>query len=174
MGYSRSASHHASLFAKDATVLASKCLTAAMLEVGMQHRQNFRFTREQVETYCALAGDMNAIHRDVEAARLRFPEISDIVVPGGLIQIAVTGLFGSELPGDGTLGLTFSPDRFRKPVCLGDTITVTIEVTRIRGALVEMDVWVDDAEGTRVGTAKSRLIAPDETYRRWWQAQQPG
>ena len=65
-------------------MLASKCLTAAMLEVGMQHRQNFRFTREQVETYCALAGDMNAIHRDVEAARLRFPEISDIVVPGGM------------------------------------------------------------------------------------------
>lgn len=143
-----------------------------MLEVGMQHRQNFSFTREQVETYCALSGDSNAIHRDVNAARLRFPDVTDVVVPGGLIQITVTGLFGSELPGDGTLGLTFSSDRFRKPVCLGDTITVTIEVSKLRGELVEMDVLVADATGTRIGSAKSRLIAPDETYRRWWEAQQ--
>ena len=149
-----------------------KCLAAAMLEVGMQHRQNFCFTREQVETYCALSGDVNAIHRDVEAARLRFPEVTDIVVPGGLIQIVVTGIFGSQLPGDGTLGLTFTPDRFRRPVCPGDTITVTVEVTKIRRDLVDMDVLVDDAKGTRIGAAKSRLLAPDETYRRWWQAQQ--
>jgi len=153
---------------------ASKCLTAAMLELGMRHQQNFSFTREQVETYCALSGDINGIHRDVEAARLRFPEVNDIVVPGGLIQITVTGIFGSQLPGDGTLGLTFSPDRFRKPVCLGETITVTVEVTKIRGELVEMDVFVDDATGTRIGSAKSRLVAPDETYRRWWEAQQQG
>ncbi len=151
---------------------ARKCLTAAMLKVGMQHRQNFSFTREQVETYCALSGDTNAIHRDVEAARLRFPEVNDIVVPGGLVQIVVTGIFSRELPGDGTLGLTFSPDRFRKPVCPGETITVTVEVTKIRGELVEMDVSVDDAKGTRIGSAKSRLVAPDETYRRWWEARQ--
>jgi len=151
---------------------AGKCLTAAMLEVGMQHRQRFSFTREQVETYCALSGDLNAIHRDVEAVRLRFPDVTDIVVPGGLIQIAVTGIFSSQLPGDGTLGLTFSPDRFRRPVCPGDTITVTVEVTKIRGDLVDMDVRVDDAKGTRIGSAKSRLLAPDEIYRRWWQAQQ--
>jgi len=151
---------------------AGKCLTAAMLEVGMQHRQRFSFTRAQVEAYCALSGDVNAIHRDVEAARLRFPDVTDIVVPGGLIQIAVTGIFSSQLPGDGTLGLTFTPDRFRRPVCPGDTITVTVEVTKIRGELVDMDVLVDDAKGTRIGSAKSRRLTPDETYRRWSQAQQ--
>lgn len=149
-----------------------KCLTAEMLTVGMQAQQQFTFTREQVDTYCELCGDINAIHRDLEATRLRFPDVRDIVVPGGLIQIVITGMFSTQLPGDGTLGLTFTPDRFRKPVCPGDTITVTIEVSKIRGELVEVDVFVDDEQGTRIGSAKSRLVAPDDTYRAWWEAQQ--
>ena len=148
----------------------TNCLTAPMLEIGMRHQASLVFTREQVERYCELSGDRNAIHRDLEAAQLRFPGVKDIVVPGGLIQIAVTGLFGTVFPGDGSLGLTFSPERFRKSVCPGDTITVTIEVTRIRGEMVEIDVAIDDAQRVRIGAAKSRLLAPDETYRRWWEA----
>jgi acyl dehydratase len=151
------------------SMTATDCLTAAMLGVGMRHRKTLRFTREQVAQYCALSGDMNAIHRDPDAARLRFPDVRDIVVPGGLVQIAVTGIFGTRFPGDGCLGLTFAPERFRKPVCPGDELTVTIEVTRIRGAIVEVDVALDDAQGTRVTSAKSKLIAADEEYRRWWE-----
>ena len=59
------------------------CLTASMLSVGTRFRTELGFSREQVEQYCALSGDKNAIHRDLEAARLRFPDVKDIVVPGG-------------------------------------------------------------------------------------------
>ncbi len=152
---------------------ASQCLTASMLEVGMRHDCELSFSREQVETYCALSGDHNAIHHDVEAAQLRFPGVDDIVVPGGLIQIAITGLFGSLLPGDGSLGLTFTPERFRKPVCPGDVIGVSVEVTRLRGPMVELDVTIRDAGGTRIGTASSRVLAPDDAYRAWWEARNP-
>ena len=148
----------------------TECLTASMLEVGMRHQARLSFTQEQVEQYCTLCGDRNAIHRDLEAARLRFPDVRDIVVPGGLIQISITGIFGSRFPGDGTLGLTFTPDRLRRPVCPGDEILVTLEVTRLRGPIVEMDITVDDTEGERLSTAKAKLIAPDEDYRRWWEA----
>ena len=148
----------------------TKCLTASMLAVGMRHSARLSFTREQVERYCALCGDFNAIHRDPEAARLRFPEVRDIVVPGGLIQISVTGIFGSVFPGDGCLGLTFTPERFRKPVCPGDEIDVIIEITKIRGPMLEVDIALHDAEGTRIGAAKSKLIAADETYHQWWEA----
>jgi acyl dehydratase len=143
-----------------------------MLEVGMRHRAKLSFTREQVAQYCALSGDRNAIHRDLEAARLRFPEVSDIVVPGGLVQISVTGLFGTEFPGDGSLGLTFTPDRLRKPVCPGDEIQVTIEVTRIRGPMVELAITLDDDQGKRITRAKSTLMAPDDSYRAWWKRRQ--
>lgn len=146
----------------------TQCLTASMLEVGMRHEAELCFTREDVARYCALSGDHNAIHRDAEAARLRFPAVEDIVVPGGLIQICITGLFGTVLPGDGSLGLTFTPERFRKPVCPGETIGVAVEITRVRGEMVEIEVSVTDADGARIGAAKSRVIAPDETYRAWW------
>jgi len=81
----------------------------------------------------------------------------------------VTGIFGTRFPGDGCLGLTFSPERFRKPVCPGDALTVTIEVTRIKGAIVEVEVALDDEQGSRIGSAKSKLLAPDNAYRQWWE-----
>jgi acyl dehydratase len=152
-------------------MIETQCLTASMLQVGMRHRATLSFTREQVAQYCALSGDRNAIHRDIEAARLRFPEVRDIIVPGGLVQISVTGIFGTQFPGDGSLGLTFTPERMRKPVCPGDKVEVTIEVTRLRGPMVEVDVTLDDDQGNRISNAKSKLIAPDEAYREWWEGQ---
>ncbi|MEE2981978.1 MAG: MaoC/PaaZ C-terminal domain-containing protein [Pseudomonadota bacterium] len=152
----------------------TNCLTVSMLEIGMKHQVELSFSHEQIERYCELSGDRNAIHRDVAAAQLRFPDVDDIVVPGGLIQITVTGLFGTAFPGDGSLGLTFTPERFRKPVCPDETVVVTIEVTRIRGELVEVDVAIHDADENQIGAARSRILAPDESYHRWWAAQQAG
>lgn len=44
---------------------------------------------------------------------MRFEGAKDIVVPGGLIQISVTGIFGAEFPGDSCLVLSFLPGRSR-------------------------------------------------------------
>lgn len=153
-------------------MVQTRCQTAAMLEVGMIHEADMQFSHEQVRQYCELAGDHNAIHRDVAAARLRFPDVSDIIVPGGLIQISITGLFGSVLPGDGSLGLTFTPERMRKPVCPGERIRVRIELTRLRSDMAEFDINIADGAGARIGSARSRLIAPDKNYYDWWQQQQ--
>jgi len=150
---------------------ATQCNTAAMLSVGQTYQTVLTFSKEQVQQYCALSGDRNAIHRDPEAAALRFPGAHDIIVPGGLIQITVTGLFGTQFPGDGCLGLTFVPERFRKPVFPGDQIGVEIEITRIRGPLVEVAVTMRDAEAEVITTASSKLMAADDAYRDWWQTQ---
>ena len=148
----------------------TNCLTPAMLAVGMKHQARVRFDHEQVRTYCTLANDRNAIHHDPAAARLRFPEVADIVVPGGLIQIAITGLFGTAFPGDGSLGLTFEPERMRKPVCPDEDVVITLEVTRIRAAIIEFRVSVDDADGAPISAAVARVLAPDDNYRQWWAA----
>ena len=148
----------------------TECHTPAMLSVGQTYQALLAFSREQVQQYCALSGDHNAIHRDPEAAALRFPEARDTVVPGGLIQITVTGLFGTHFPGDGCLGLTFVPERFRKPVFPGDQIGVEIKITRIRGPLIEVAVTLRDADGEAISTASSKLMAADDAYREWWQA----
>jgi len=148
----------------------TQCLTASMLEVGMRYQTRVSFSRAQVDQYCALTGDRNAIHRDLGAARVRFPGVRDIIVPGGLIQTTISGLFGTLFPGDGSLGLTFSPDRFRRPVCPGDELQVTLEIARIlRGGIFEMSVSVTDPEGSRIGSAVAKVVPPDDAYRAWWQ-----
>jgi len=149
----------------------TNCLTAAMISVGMKHEARVSFDHAQVRTFCALANDRNAIHHDAAAARLRFPGVADIVVPGGLLQIAITGLFGTEFPGDGSLGLTFEPERMRKPVCPNDEVVITLEVKRIRAGIIEFHVAVDDAVGNPISGAVARVLAPDDNYRRWWEAQ---
>lgn len=144
------------------------CLTSSMLEVGQRYRTTLSFTAEQVAQYCSLSSDWNSIHSDSAAAGLRFEGATDIVVPGGLIQISITGIFGTDFPGDGCLGLAFEPERFRKPVFPGDVVDVEIEVTKTRGPLVEVDVTMNDGAGNVISTAKSRLLAPDDAYREWW------
>lgn len=147
----------------------SRCLTAQMLERGMRHEARLAFTREQVDRYCELVGDQNAIHRDIDAARKRFPDSPDIVVPGGLIQTTISALFGTLFPGDGTLGLTFCMERFRKPVCPGDEIDVSLAIERIgRGGIVDMVIEVADAEGAVLTTGTARVVAPDPAYQQWW------
>ena len=153
-------------------MLQTQCLTAPMLHVGQTHTRTFSFTRDQVDAYCALTGDRNGIHRDLDAARARFPGIADVVVPGGLIQSAVSGVFGTEFPGDGALGLSFAPERLRKPLCPGDAIRVTYAVTRIKGMILEVDIAIDDPEGRRISSAKAKVLAPDDAYRAWWEKQQ--
>ena len=146
----------------------TNCLTAAQLHIGQRYETRLVFSREDVARYCALSGDQNAIHANVDAARLRFPGVPDIIVPGGLLQIAITGIFGTQFPGDGCLGLVFTPERLRRPVCPGEEVLVTIEVARIRSDLVELDVSISNAEGASIGGAKSRVLAPDKAYQDWW------
>lgn len=151
----------------------TRCLTADMLTVGMQHTAHVTFSHEQVAQYCALTGDHNAIHRDLAAARLRFPDIPDIIVPGGLIQTRISALFATDLPGDGSLGLTFAPERLRRPVCPGDELVVTLTVARLlRGGIAEFDIVVADPAGNRISSATARVVPPDAAYRAWWEQQQ--
>ena len=149
-------------------MLPKNCLTPSMIEVGQRHSARLSFSEEQVQQYCSLSGDHNSIHSDPDAAGLRFQGARDIVVPGGLIQISVTGIFGTEFPGDGCLGLSFVPERFRKPVFPGDQIEVEIEVTKIRGPVIEVEAIMKDDGGDIISTAKSKLLAPDDNYRQWW------
>lgn len=142
-----------------------------MLSLGQTHTRTFSFTREQVDAYCDLTGDRNGIHRDLNAARARFPGIADIVVPGGLIQVSISGVFGTEFPGDGALGLTFVPERLRKPVCPGDLIRVVYEITRIKAMILEVDIRIEGPDGGLISSAKAKVLAPDETYRAWWETQ---
>ena len=152
----------------------TRCLTAEQLTVGMTHEVRRQFSHAQIARYCELADDHNAIHHDVEAARLRFLNSPDIVVPGALIQSAITGVFGTEFPGDGSLGLTFEPERMRKPVYPDEVVVLRFEVIKIRAAIVEFKVTIEDETGALISRAAVRVLAPDAAYRAWWEAHHTG
>ena len=96
------------------------------------------------------------------------------MVPGELIQSTISGIFGTSFPGDGSLGLSFVPERFRKPVLPGEEVVVTFEITRIKGAIVDFEMTVEDAQGVRLTNAQARVVAPDDAYRAWWEARRTG
>ena len=96
-------------------------------------------------------GDLDPVALAVLLRRLLERNAPDIIVPGGLVQTSISALFATDLPGDGTLGLAFTPERLRRPICPGDELVVTLEITRLlRGGIVDLDVIVDDGEGRRV------------------------
>ncbi|MGB5453353.1 MAG: hypothetical protein WBN00_14780 [Sedimenticolaceae bacterium] len=43
-----------------------------------------------------------------------------------------------------------------------------IEITKIRGPLIEVNVLMKDSLGEMISAAKSKLVCPDEDYREWW------
>lgn len=86
-----------------------------------------RFGEEEVAAFAALSGDYNPLHMDSRfAENTRFGKR---VVHGMLVASFVSTLVGMHLPGAGALWMqqTF---RWRKPVFLGDTVEIVLEVTQ--------------------------------------------
>jgi acyl dehydratase len=86
-----------------------------------------RFDEEAVAAFAALSGDYNPLHMDSEfAERTKFGRR---VVHGMLVASYVSTLVGMHLPGVGALWMQQS-FRWRKPVFLGDTVEIVLEVTQ--------------------------------------------
>ena len=87
-------------------------------------------TNQEVEAFAAISGDHNPLHLDPEyAATTAFGEcIAHGMLTGALISAAIA----MQLPGPGSVYLSQNI-QFRAPVFLGDTLTVTLEVTNKHG-----------------------------------------
>ncbi|HSA93912.1 MAG TPA: MaoC family dehydratase [Terriglobales bacterium] len=84
---------------------------------------------KEIQAFAALFDDYNPLHvDDAYAGRSRFGgRIAHGVICLGLIS----HLIGMKLPGTGAIYLGQSA-RFLKPVRVGDTVTASVEVTKIR------------------------------------------
>lgn len=84
---------------------------------------------EDVSSFAAITGDYNPIHFDNGyAARTRFGRR---IVHGILVAGLISAVLGNQLPGPGCIYLEQTL-RFLAPVYIGDVITATVRVTRIR------------------------------------------
>jgi acyl dehydratase len=115
----------------------------------------------EIVLFAAASGDVNPVHLDEAfAAGTMFGQrIAHGMLTGGVISSALALV----LPGPGVIYLGQSL-RFRKPVVIGDELTVHLEVTAKRDdrKFVTLDCKVVNQEGTTVADGTAEVMAPTE------------
>lgn len=135
------------------------------IEVGQTAELVRTLKREDIELFAVMSGDVNPAHVDEEFAR---SDLFHKVIAHGMWGGAlISAVLGTELPGPGTIYLKQSLN-FRRPVGLGDTVTVRVTV---REKKPEKKRLVFDCEcinqaGETVIEGEAEVIAPTEKVRR--------
>ena len=118
-------------------------------EVGQTAQRSRAVAAHDIELFTEISGDRNPLHYDEEVARAT--RFGGIVVQGGVTSAILNAVVAEELPGPGTVFLEVNW-RFKAPVRPGDTITGTVEVTKVRldKPITELQTRVTRDDGTLV------------------------
>lgn len=118
-------------------------------------------TRADIEAFAAVSGDRNPAHLDDDYAR-RTP-FGEVIAHGMFSGALVSTVLGMQLPGPGTIYLEQSL-RFRRPVKVGDTLTVTLTCReKLEKRRITLDCEVRNQNGDVVTTGTASVIAPEHT-----------
>lgn len=128
------------------------------LEVGQKASVSRTIEERDLLLFAEVSGDRNPVHLDAEyAAKSVFREqIAHGMLSGALISAAIA----CELPGPGSiyLGQTLS---FNKPVKLGDTLKVEIEVLeKLPKNRVRLATRVSNQNDEQVVDGEAEVLAP--------------
>jgi acyl dehydratase len=123
------------------------------VQLGEEASRTFAVTAELVDGFARLSGDVSPIHVDVETARARGFE--ERVAHGALLGALVSSVVGTELPG--ARGLLHAIElKFKKPCCVGRSVTVTLKVVEKIEAVraLVLDATLQDDRGTVVAQGR--------------------
>jgi phosphate acetyltransferase/phosphate butyryltransferase len=134
------------------------------LRVGDSANIARTLSAKDIELFAIMSGDVNPAHVDPEFAKSdMFHRIIAHGMWGGAL---ISTVLGTELPGPGTiyLGQTL---RFKRPVGLGDTLTVTVKVAKKHEKQrVTLDCSATNQRGEIVIDGVAEVIAPTEKISR--------
>jgi 3-hydroxybutyryl-CoA dehydratase len=128
------------------------------LEVGQTASYTRTVQEREVQLFAELSGDRNPVHLDADyASKTLFKErIAHGMYTGALISAAVA----CELPGPGTIYLG-QKMTFEKPVKLGDTLTVRLEILeKLPKFKVRIATRVFNQRDERVVDGEAEILAP--------------
>jgi len=135
------------------------------IAVGDETNLSRTLTWRDIELFAAMSGDVNPAHVDVEFARSdMFHKIIAHGMWGGAL---ISTVLGTELPGPGTIYVSQTLN-FRRPIGLGDTVTVTVRAIAMDKAKrrVTFDCNVVNQDGKVVISGQAEVIAPiEKVYR---------
>jgi len=122
-------------------------------------------TYKDIEVFAIMSGDINPAHVDEDFAKSDM--FHKVVAHGMWGASLISTVLGTQLPGPGTIYVDQSL-HFHRPVGLGDTITVTVKVTRkiTETHRVIFDCRATNQHGEEVITGTAEVIAPTEKISR--------
>ncbi len=130
------------------------------LNIGDDASFEKTLTEKELVLFAAVSGDVNPLHLDAEFAKTTMfgEQIAHGMWSGSLISAALA----TTLPGPGTIymGQDLS---FRRPVKLGDTLTVKLTVKEKKEKnVVLIDCLVTNQKDEKVVLGTATVIAPTE------------
>lgn len=153
----------------DLTKTASRAMienvTFDELRIGQQASLTRRLTPSDIELFATVSGDVNPAHLDeAYAADSMFHKVIGHGMWSGAL---ISAVLGTLLPGPGTIYLG-QDLRFKRPVGLGDEITVTVIVREKQDEkkIVLFDCIAVNQDGKEVVNGHAEVIAPTEKIRR--------
>ena len=126
-----------------------------LADLAVGHTESFTatVTAELLDKFRDLTGDVNPLHGDEDYARAKgYP---GRVVYGMLVASLYSTLAGVYLPGEFSL-LHEVDAKFKKPVFIGDVLTVTGKVTGVNEVFgrIEIDARIVNQDGKTVNRGK--------------------
>ena len=135
------------------------------IAIGESASLSRTLSKDDIALFAVMSGDVNPAHLDERYAETSmFHHIIGHGMWGGAL---VSTVLGTKLPGPGTIYLG-QDLRFRKPVSVGDTITVTVTAKEKRPEkhIVLFDCRCVNQGGDEVITGTAVTMAPTEKVRR--------
>lgn len=135
------------------------------LQVGDSASLARTLTYKDIEVFAIMSGDVNPAH--VDEAFAQSDMFHKIIAHGMWGGALISTVLGTQLPGPGAIYLGQSL-RFRRPVGLGDTITVTVKVMAKdeEKHRVTLDCQATNQRGEMVISGVAEVIAPTEKISR--------
>jgi phosphate acetyltransferase len=135
------------------------------LAIGDHAELTRTLRKEDIELFAVMSGDVNPAHMDEEFAKS--DQFHKVIAHGMWGGALISAVLGTELPGPGTIYLNQSLS-FRRPVGLGDTVTVRVTVREKvpEKKRVLLDCECVNQTGEMIIKGEAFVIAPTEKVRR--------
>ena len=140
-------------------------LTYDELHIGQRAQIERTLTRDDINAFALVSGDVNPVHMDDEYAEgTRF---QGVIAHGMWAGALISSVLGNDFPGAGTLYVEQSL-RFHRAVKVGDTLTVSVTVAGKDDATrhVRMDCEVTNQDGEQVVSGQAVVRAPSQKIAR--------
>ncbi|MEQ8289784.1 MAG: bifunctional enoyl-CoA hydratase/phosphate acetyltransferase [Gammaproteobacteria bacterium] len=148
---------------KSQGMITNRCFNE--IQIGDTASIDRRLTKQDIQLFAVMSGDINPAHMDEDFAKSSiFHEIIAHGLWGGSL---ISTVLGTILPGPGTIYLGQSL-RFKRPVVLGDVLTVTITAREKKPErnIVIFDCICINQEKKVVIEGEAEVIAPVEKIER--------